>query len=268
MDDNFISGTDPVFAWDLDGTVIDTEFRISEITTEVIRPYGIELEVEDAFALFGGKSFTDRFNSIAARAGVELSDEQLAAIRKIYNARKDAFYEGPDLAGVPGAALTLQNLEKQGYVLGITSSNAASRSRQALLRTGLSEYFGQRIYGPECAGGNKKPHPGIHNAFILESGVRRPDQVIVVDDSTPGVVAGRAAGAFVVAYMDPRTPNQVMKRQEFYRAGANMVITGYRPGIDNHSGQAFEDAVIPAWSAWRSWRRQQEQAEVVPALAA
>lgn len=164
--------------------------------------------------------------------------------------------------------MTLESLERQGYVMGITSSNGSARSNQALLRTGLCHYFGQRIYGPESAGGHKKPHPGIHKAFILESGVRRPDQVIAVDDSTPGVIAGREAGAFVVAYMDPRTPNQGMKRREFYRAGANMVITGYQTGIGGYDGPGFEQAVLPAWNTWRNWRRQQETPERAPALAA
>jgi len=53
---------------------------------------------------------------------------------------------------------------------------------------------------------------------------------IVIEDTEPGIVAGRAAGAFVIAYLDPRfgTGNMALEKQKsMHLAGADAVVRDF-----------------------------------------
>src|SRR3982750_3685327 len=193
-----------LIVFDLDGTVLDTEYEISAITADILREHGYEIDTDTVFARYGGLSFSDKFNKIASERGRSITPEQLNAIRPVYDARKKAIYNRDGLAPVGGVSGLLARLSVgMDNTLAIGSSNTTDRSALGLKSGHLSQYFGQRLYGPDLVGGRKKPDPALYVRAIHENGFS-PSQTIIVDDSEPGIRAGHLAGAFVVAYLDPR----------------------------------------------------------------
>jgi beta-phosphoglucomutase-like phosphatase (HAD superfamily) len=231
-----------LIVFDLDGTVLDTEYEISAITVDILRDYGYELDTDTVFARYGGLSFSNKFNRIASDHGRSFTSEQLKAIRAVYDARKEALFNREGLAAVSGLPGLLTRLAvSMDNTLAIGSSNNTDRSALGLKSGGLSQYFNKRIYGPNLVGGRAKPDPALYVRAIKDNGFS-PARTIVVDDSAPGIQAGHLAGAFVVAYLDPRFgAKREEKRTEFLAAGADAVISSY---------DEFESAVAKARPAW------------------
>lgn len=226
--------------FDLDGTLIDSEFNIARITADLAQAENCNLSAREAFCTFGGMSFKDRFNTIAKTFDREFTPEKLLELHKSYQASKEAMYADPDIAMIKGARSLVERLSQQpsSFTLGLASSNACDRSRRVLANAGLSSYFGERVYGSDLVGGRKKPDPAIYHAALTG---HAPEKVLVVEDSLPGVMAAHAAGAFVVAYVDPRGTGCSQRKREYRDAGADIVICDYNN---------FEALVQRHWKYW------------------
>lgn len=79
----------------------------------------------------------------------------------------------------------------------VASSSPTRWLRSALQRFGLAHHFGERLFSAAEHVGRGKPHPDIYLHAARELGVD-PGQVLVLEDTAPGVVAARAAGMTVV----------------------------------------------------------------------
>lgn len=231
-----------LYIFDLDGTVLDTEYAISAITAEVLRERGYDIDTAKVFSQYSGLSFMDKFNQIAADYGRSFDPGELRSLQPDYDARKKKLYASDGLALVSGMDRLLSRLAVNPQnTLAIGSSNEVKRSQQGLRNAHLSPYFNNRVYGPDLVGGLKKPHPDIYQLAMRDNGFK-PSETVVIDDSEPGVRAGHLAGAFVVAYLDPRLGDKAAeKRAQFIAAGADVVISSY---------DDLEDSVVAARPAW------------------
>ena len=211
--------------FDLDGTLVDTEYEIAAFTADLANEKGCPLDAQTAFRRYAGVSFKDKFNVIAGCHGRSFSADEMKVMHKDYTARKVAMYKDPNIPMISGAKELVTRLASDPDVtLSLASSNETPRSRAVLSAIGLAGYFGERVYGSDMASGLKKPDPTIHMLAI-----KNRSDAIVVEDSIPGVVAAKAAGAsFVVAYVDPRLSGENKQRyQEYIDAGADMIIDNY-----------------------------------------
>src|SRR6185295_16299970 len=131
--------------FDLDGTVLDTEYEISTVIAEVLHDYGYDLDTDTVFARYGGMGFLAKFNRIAADHGRTFSMPELEAISEVYDRRKIALLSREGLPAVPGMAALLARLSADPEnLLAVGSSNPASRSRLGLQSGHLSQYFNHR----------------------------------------------------------------------------------------------------------------------------
>ncbi len=231
-----------LYVFDLDGTVLDTEYAISAITAEVLRERGYDIDAAKVFSQYSGLSFKDKFNKIAVDYGRSFDPGDLQSLQKDYDARKKVLYASEGLTLVSGMDRLLARLAVNPQnTLAIGSSNEVRRSQQGLRNAHLTAYFNDRVYGPDLVGGRKKPYPDIYQLAMRDNGFK-PAESVVIDDSEPGIRAGHLAGAFVVAYLDPRLGDKSAgKRAEFIAAGADVVISSF---------DEFEAAVAAARPAW------------------
>lgn len=95
----------------------------------------------------------------------------------------------------------LQELRDMGMRIALASSSPISNIRQVLRECGITEYFDSVISGDAFA--RAKPDPEIYLRTFERLGVR-PQECLVVEDSTYGVAAGAASGAYVAALKDMR----------------------------------------------------------------
>ena len=91
----------------------------------------------------------------------------------------------------------IKELHANGMQLVLASSSATVTINRIFNRFGLHHYFTHIISGEDFP--KSKPHPAIfqHAAFLANTPV---EQCIVIEDSTNGVAAAKAAGIYCVGY--------------------------------------------------------------------
>lgn len=220
--------------FDLDGTIFDTEFEVSRITAELAADRGCAMSAEEVFCQFAGLGCEDKFAGIAHAAGMCFTAAEITDLTLAHEDRKQQIYYRDRLPVVPGVPEVLQALSAAGDILSVGSSNPTARSRLGLEKEGLIDHFGSRLYGPDLVDGRKKPDPAIFLYAMCANG-SSTQNTIVIEDTEPGIVAGRAAGAFVIAYLDPRFGDghiALEKEKSMRLAGADAVVRRFHDVLD------------------------------------
>jgi HAD superfamily hydrolase (TIGR01509 family) len=223
-------GTKKHFIFDLDGTLLDTEHALCVVTAELATAKGRPLTTKDVLRDFSGIGTRDKFAAIGEAQGKPFTDAELDALASQHEERKSELYRN-DPPINPHVPEMLAGLVKAGHLASLGSSNTTSYIHLALKTSRLTGHFNDRVYGFDLAGGREKPDPAIFLLAMKENGSTAEDTV-VVEDSIAGVRAGRAANAFVVAYLDPRTGARggavAAKEKALKEAGADVVIRDFR----------------------------------------
>jgi HAD superfamily hydrolase (TIGR01509 family) len=100
---------------------------------------------------------------------------------------------------MPGATDAVRRIAA-GWPIAIASSSHRSVIEAAVGLLGLHGVFGAVVSSDEVAHG--KPEPDVYQLAASRLGVAA-DRCLVVEDSTNGVLAGKAAGAYVVLIPNP-----------------------------------------------------------------
>lgn len=187
----------PFFAamlFDCDGVLVDSEGITNQVLRQKLEESGWRLSYEECFAIFHGKAVRDETARIEAETGQPLTDDWMADFYARRNLRLQA-----ELLAEPGAIATVQGMHALfGGRIACASGADRFKLDLQLRKVGLQEYFEGRVFsGQELA--RNKPAPDVYLAAAAALGV--PSQrCMVVEDSIPGITAGVAAGAAVIAY--------------------------------------------------------------------
>jgi HAD superfamily hydrolase (TIGR01509 family) len=176
--------------FDCDGTLVDSEPLARTAWERAMAPYGYAVTDADAEACVG-LPFPRVHAYFAERAAVpdadamwtEFSDELFALIDS-------------DLVLFDDAVDAARALRERGVPVAVASSSPRERLQRTLGRAGLLDAFDVVVAGDEVEHG--KPAPDMFLLAASRLGVE-PAACVVVEDSPPGVQAGRAAGMFTLA---------------------------------------------------------------------
>ena len=176
--------------FDCDGVLVDSEVLATRIESQLLRDVGVELTPESIAEAFIGLSDTEMHRRIEADWGVTLPDD--FTVRRA--ARLDEVFR-TELRAVPGITGVLEALEGPRCV---ASSSAPDRIRTSLAVTGLDKFFGPDVFSASSVE-RGKPAPDL---FLSAADAMQTDpaRCVVIEDSTPGVAAGLAAGMWVVGF--------------------------------------------------------------------
>ncbi|GLU23095.1 hypothetical protein SLE2022_391270 [Rubroshorea leprosula] len=176
--------------FDLDGTLLNTDGVVSNVLRVFLSKYGKEWEGKKGLKAVG-KTPLEAAASIVEGFGLPCGkDEFLAEITPIFSAQIG------NIKALPGANRLLKHLSGNGVPMAL-ASNSPRKSIESKIsyHLGWKEYFSVIIGGDEVTTG--KPSPEI----FLEAAKRlnmEPSSCLVIEDSVPGVMAGKAAGMEVV----------------------------------------------------------------------
>lgn len=169
--------------FDCDGTLVDSEPLSGEAWRRIMAPFGYEITPEDIEACVGG-TYARTHAYMAERAPLPAPETVWKDLSRELFALIDAQLEPFD-----DAITAVAELREQGVKIAVASSSVRERLGRTLARAGLR--FEITIAGDEIEHG--KPAPDM----FLEAARRMrlpPERCVVVEDSPPGVAAGRAAG--------------------------------------------------------------------------
>jgi HAD superfamily hydrolase (TIGR01509 family) len=180
--------------FDMDGVIVDTEPVHSYAYFQHFAELNIDISKE-MFTSFMGNSTRNTFQKLKELFPIELDvDDLIQRKRTIFN---DAFDNKEDLYLIEGVEKLIQDLHQNGIQLIVASSAAKVTIDRVFKRFGLHQYFSHIVSGEDFP--NSKPHPAIFE-FAADLSIASKENCIVIEDSTNGIIAAKAAGIFCIGY--------------------------------------------------------------------
>lgn len=180
--------------FDMDGVIVDTEPVHSYAYFQHFAELNIDVS-KDMFTSFMGNSTRNTFQKLKELFPIEGEVEDLIQRKRtLFN---DAFDNKEDLYLIEGVEKLIQDLHGNGMQLILASSAAKVTIDRVFKRFDLHQYFTHIVSGEDFP--NSKPHPAIFEHAASLS-VAPKENCIVIEDSTNGIRAAKAAGIFCVGY--------------------------------------------------------------------
>jgi HAD superfamily hydrolase (TIGR01509 family) len=188
--------------FDLDGLMFDTEALFFRVSSDMLAARGKAFTAEIMRAMIGRRA-VDAGHVLKTMTGLDEPVEVLLAdVRRRFYAQMDAAVHP-----TPGLFVLLDRLRSKGVPLAVATSSRHSYADRLLNHHRLASRFEFVLAAEDVTQG--KPDPEIYlkaiERFALPSG-----SVMVLEDSSAGVAAGHASGAFVVGIPHEHSPAEAL----------------------------------------------------------
>lgn len=176
--------------FDCDGVLVDSEPISISVLRDMIRSAGHEMAEDTAYERFLGRSMATICAALADDPGIVITQDQLAAMRLVLNARFRA-----ELQPIGGIADALRVLPMARCV---ASSSKPERIALSLDVTGLLPLLEPHIFSATMVKlGKPAPDLFLHAARQMDVA---PESCLVIEDSSAGIEAAKRAGMRVFAF--------------------------------------------------------------------
>ena len=197
----------------MDGVLINSEPVHYRVWKQALAARGIELDHEIYKPCIGS---TNGFlmDILHDNYGISRDDKELVETMEQIKKKVIAEEGFPIIKGVPQL---LGRLKDSGYRLAIASSSPPAYIRQVVTSLGIDGYFELLVSGEQVK--NPKPAPDV----FLEAARQMkldPEECLIIEDSSNGCRAAKAAGMVCCAYFNPDSGKQDL-------SPADVVIEGY-----------------------------------------
>jgi HAD superfamily hydrolase (TIGR01509 family) len=180
--------------FDMDGVIVDTEPVHHYAYNQHFKQLNIVVTPE-MYATFTGNSTKNIFEKLKEQ--FLLTDDIQTLVQTKRNLFNDAFDSKEDLYLLDGVEDLIKDLHQNGMQLVLASSSAKVTINRIFNRFGLHKYFSHIVSGEDFP--KSKPHPAIfiHAALMSQTSI---ENCIVIEDSTNGIKAAKAAGIYCIGY--------------------------------------------------------------------
>lgn len=190
--------------FDCDGVLVDTERMVNASLAGMITELGFPMTGPQSQKRFMGRTLENVKEMVEELTGRSLPDDWVDQVRQ-----RDVEVFKSGVPAVKGVAGVLDDLDRRNVPYCVGSSGKYEKMRITLSSSGLLPRLEGRLYSAQdCEKG--KPAPDV---FLLAAGSMgfEPARCVVIEDSVPGVMAARAAGMQVFAYVeDPACDRDVL----------------------------------------------------------
>jgi HAD superfamily hydrolase (TIGR01509 family) len=179
--------------FDCDGVLVDSERLSIRVDAMYLERLGWPMDEEEIVERFVGRSDADMRADIEERLGRPIPAEIDREFDRIY---RDTFER--ELTTVDGIVEALDAIVAAAIPICVASSGGHAKIRRSLELTGLTRYFGDRIFSAaDVPRGKPAPDLFLHAASRMGAA---PSRSAVIEDSAFGVDAALAAGMRAFAY--------------------------------------------------------------------
>ncbi|WP_366182597.1 HAD family hydrolase [Flavobacterium ovatum] len=188
--------------FDMDGVIVDTEPVHRYAYFQHYKELGLDVS-EELYTSFTGLSTRNTYQKLKDRFGFEGEvEDMILRKRALFN---DAFDSKEDLQLLDGVENLIKDFYNNGMQLILASSASKVTIERVFTRFNLHPYFTHIVSGEDFP--QSKPDPAIflHAASLS---VAPKENCIVIEDSTNGVKAAKAAGIFCVGYNSVHSKDQ------------------------------------------------------------
>lgn len=182
--------------FDMDGVLVDTENAYLNMFRDFLRAHGKSVREDILLKIVGADS-----KKTWKYMGKLWGEEDTEKIRQLFHSEyPDGTLDYREYL-FPGVPQMLRTLKQKNYLLALASSSKKKDIRRMLKENELGTYFTVVVSGEEYK--ESKPDPEIYNDVKKQLGLNS-EECLVVEDSTYGIRAAKAAGLEVIAVDDPR----------------------------------------------------------------
>ncbi|MFH0837088.1 MAG: HAD family phosphatase [Candidatus Aenigmatarchaeota archaeon] len=186
--------------FDMDGVISDTEHIHRKVNDMVLRKLGIVI----------GKEERDSYTGIPTKRGFQM-------ILKRYNKEHDLNRAiemnteklkeliSNEMEPISGAVALIENVKKAGFKIAVASSTELPLIEMILEKIGVNDKFDSIISGADLE--NPKPAPDVFLIAARELAVE-PKECLVIEDSSAGAKAAKAAGMKCIGFISPHSGTQ------------------------------------------------------------
>lgn len=178
--------------FDLDGTIIDSEWAHEEAKRAIMAELGGQAEIDIRY--YTGRSNRLFWQTVLSRMGVEGDVDDL--VRRQFAHVAGALSRAGQSES-PGLSELLRYLKKNGIRTAVCSGSEEYFVRGILRHLNVEAYFDVVVSGNDAQ--NLKPAPDIYLAALRKAGARA-ERALAVEDSLSGCLAVHAAKMRCVGY--------------------------------------------------------------------
>jgi HAD superfamily hydrolase (TIGR01509 family) len=181
--------------FDCDGVLVDTEPLSNRCFSEALRGEGLDWDVAETMRRLMGRSMKSCIEIVETQLGRKVPDDFVDRLQE----RTFACFREEGVRAVSGVVAALDALEHAGLRTCVASSGDHGKMRITLGSAGLWDRFDGRIFSStQVARG--KPAPDLF-LFAAERMGASPDDSVVIEDSSAGAQAARAARMRAYGYV-------------------------------------------------------------------
>lgn len=194
--------------FDLDGVLLNSEKLYMDMNQRFFKELGASISLEE-HQTFVGISANKMWGYIKEKAQLRQSVDELKELEK--QLKFKTLLE-TDLVPSDDVLDFLNRLKTQQVTLAIASSGLRKNIDLILTKLNVNKYFDLIVSGEEVTKG--KPEPDIF-LKVSDHFQKQPVDCIVIEDSTNGVKAAKAAGMTCFAYFNPTSGAQNLTKADF-----------------------------------------------------
>ena len=213
--------------FDMDGVIVDTEPVHRYAYFKQFAELNIDV-TEEMYASCTGLSTRNTFQKLKEIFTIELEVEDLIQRKRtIFN---DAFDSKADLELLDGVEVLIKNLHQGGIQLILASSASKVTISRVFNRFKLHDYFTHLVSGEDFP--KSKPHPAIFEHAASLS-IAPMENCLIIEDSTNGVKAAKAAGIYCIGYNSIHSKLQDLSLADFVIDNFNQLNVEIIKNIDS-----------------------------------
>jgi HAD superfamily hydrolase (TIGR01509 family) len=188
--------------FDMDGVIVDTEPLHRKAYFKMFEEVNIDVD-EALYDSFTGQSTLPICRTLCQHFNLNHTPEHLVSTKRKHF--KYLFENDDDLTLLDGVHALIKDYYENGLTLILASSASMPNINRIFERFDLDKYFKAKISGADLQA--SKPHPEI---FIkaAELAGEHTDHCMVIEDSTNGIAAAKAANIYCVGFKSPHSVNQ------------------------------------------------------------
>lgn len=187
--------------FDMDGVIIDSEAQHAKASLNTFKELGVDTDLDYC------KSFTGSSSKKMAETAIKdfSLDITTNALLDKLNLAKKKLHEKEGYIPVEGVDALIKRLYKDGVQLAIASSSSPKEIETVVKKLGIKKYFEKLVSASSVA--NPKPSPDTF-LLALEKLGASPEDTVIIEDSTFGVKAAKAANVACIGFINPNSGNQ------------------------------------------------------------
>lgn len=187
--------------FDMDGVIVDSEEMHCRANIRALKKFGVDLTEEYCYS-FVGSTLRHMMDVIINTYHLSITLDDLI---DVVNKEKELIVSEEGYKEVPGVIDYIKEKKEKGFRLAVASSSSLSDIHKVLSYFNLNDMFdvvesGQQIEHP-------KPAPDIFLKALASLNVSA-DQCFIIEDSTHGVAAAKAANITCAGFYNPHSGKQ------------------------------------------------------------